>query len=145
MKRIQSVPLVIGQFIEMIDANYGIVSSTGGGSNFHVRVLRCVWIALRAQRRARCFNTPRWWCAGCAVQHLGPREAQAQRLSGFAQALARGKLRQQCTTLLCFCGLAHTPHPAQVVDVLPPEADSSIRTMQMTEKPDVTYEVRCGL
>ena len=46
--------------------------------------------------------------------------------------------------LAVLCGLAHIPHPAQVVDVLPPEADSSIRTMQMTEKPDVTYEVRCG-
>ena len=29
MKRIQSVPLVIGQFNEMIDAHYGIVGSTG--------------------------------------------------------------------------------------------------------------------
>ena len=30
IRRIQSVPLVIGQFNEMIDANYGIVSSTAG-------------------------------------------------------------------------------------------------------------------
>jgi ATP-dependent 26S proteasome regulatory subunit len=29
VKRIQSVPLVIGQFNEMIDAHYGIVGSTG--------------------------------------------------------------------------------------------------------------------
>ena len=36
--RIQSVPLVIGQFNEMIDANYGIVSSTAG-SNYYVRIL----------------------------------------------------------------------------------------------------------
>ena len=40
VKRIQSVPLVIGQFIEMVDMDYGIVSSTGGGSNYYVRVLR---------------------------------------------------------------------------------------------------------
>lgn len=38
VRRIQSVPLVIGQFIEMIDANHGIVSSTAG-STYYVRVL----------------------------------------------------------------------------------------------------------
>lgn len=47
LKRIQSVPLIIGQFNEMIDTNYGIVSSTAG-STYYVRVLRyrivvCVW------------------------------------------------------------------------------------------------------
>ncbi|RHY26129.1 hypothetical protein DYB25_009074 [Aphanomyces astaci] len=39
VKRIQSVPLVIGQFLEMVDANYGIVGSTAG-SNYYVRILR---------------------------------------------------------------------------------------------------------
>ena len=38
IRRIQSVPLVIGQFNEMIDANYGIVGSTAG-SNYYVRIL----------------------------------------------------------------------------------------------------------
>lgn len=38
MKRIQSVPLVIGQFLEMIDTNSGIVGSTTG-SNYYVRIL----------------------------------------------------------------------------------------------------------
>lgn len=38
VKRIQSVPLVIGQFLEMVDANYGIVGSTAG-SNYYVRIL----------------------------------------------------------------------------------------------------------
>lgn len=36
--RIRSVPLVIGQFLEMIDENHGIVTSTAG-SNYFVRVL----------------------------------------------------------------------------------------------------------
>jgi 26S proteasome regulatory subunit T3 len=36
VKRIQSVPLVIGQFIEMVDQNNGIVGSTTG-SNYYVR------------------------------------------------------------------------------------------------------------
>lgn len=31
VKRIQSVPLVIGQFLEMVDGNSGIVGSTTGG------------------------------------------------------------------------------------------------------------------
>ena len=38
VKRIQSVPLVIGQFLEMVDAETGIVSSTTG-SNYYVRIL----------------------------------------------------------------------------------------------------------
>ena len=38
VKRIQSVPLVIGQFLEMIDMDQGLVSSTSG-STYMVRVL----------------------------------------------------------------------------------------------------------
>jgi 26S proteasome regulatory subunit T3 len=38
VKRIQSVPLVIGQFSEMVDENYGIVQSTAG-SSYYVRIL----------------------------------------------------------------------------------------------------------
>lgn len=41
VKRIQSVPLVIGNFLEMIDVDYGIVGSTAG-SNYYVRILRFV-------------------------------------------------------------------------------------------------------
>merc|ERR1719326_791967 len=40
-KRIQSVPLVIGQFLEIIDHNHGIVSSTTG-SNYYVRILSTI-------------------------------------------------------------------------------------------------------
>jgi ATP-dependent 26S proteasome regulatory subunit len=35
VKRIQSVPLVIGQFLEMVDANSGIVGSTTGVQGGH--------------------------------------------------------------------------------------------------------------
>jgi len=38
VRRIQSVPLVIGQFSELIDENHGIVSSTAG-STYFVRIL----------------------------------------------------------------------------------------------------------
>lgn len=41
VKRIQSVPLVIGQFLEMIDPHTGIVGSTTG-SNYYVRVLSTI-------------------------------------------------------------------------------------------------------
>lgn len=38
VRRIQSIPLVIGQFLELIDENHGIVSSTAG-STYYVRIL----------------------------------------------------------------------------------------------------------
>lgn len=39
VKKIQSVPLLIGQFIEAIDAYHAIVSSTSMSSSYYVRVL----------------------------------------------------------------------------------------------------------
>jgi len=41
IKRIKSVPLVIGQFLEMIDQHSGIVGSTTG-SNYYVRILSTI-------------------------------------------------------------------------------------------------------
>ena len=38
LKKIQSVPLVIGSFVEMIDEQYGLINSNSG-SNYLVRVL----------------------------------------------------------------------------------------------------------
>ncbi|MBA0782383.1 hypothetical protein Gotri_000272 [Gossypium trilobum] len=76
VKRIQSVPLVIGQFMEMVDQNNGIVGSTTG-SNYYL---------------------------------LKP---------SASVALHR--------------------HSNALVDVLPPEADSSISLLSQSEKPDVTY------
>lgn len=87
VKRIQSVPLVIGQFLEMVDSNYGIVGSTAG-SNYYVRIL---------------------------------------------STLDRERLKPNSSVAL------HR-HSHAVVDVLPPESDSSIQMMQMSEKPDVMYQ-----
>ena len=53
VKRIQSVPLVIGQFLEMVDVHYGIVSSTAG-SNYYVRVLRYVFGVVWASQTRPC-------------------------------------------------------------------------------------------
>lgn len=84
LKRIQSVPLVIGQFNEMIDSNYGVISSTAG-STYYVRVL---------------------------------------------STLDREELKTNTS-------IALHRHSHAVVDILPPESDSSIQLM--VEKPDVSY------
>merc|ERR1719310_1515994 len=86
IKRVQSVPLVIGQFSEMVDQHRGIVSSTAG-SNYFVRIL---------------------------------------------SILNRELLKPSCSVAL------HR-HSHAVVDILPPEADSTVQSMTMGEKPDVTY------
>ena len=46
IKRIQSVPLVIGQFLEAIDQNNGIVGSTTGNFTAGKKVFFC-WQALQ--------------------------------------------------------------------------------------------------
>jgi len=86
VKRIQSVPLVIGQFLEMIDQHHGIIGSTTG-SNFYVRIL---------------------------------------------STLNREDLKPSSSVAL------HR-YSNSLVDILPPEADSSIQLMSGAEKPNVTY------
>jgi 26S proteasome regulatory subunit T3 len=88
VKRIQSVPLVIGQFLEMVDANSGIVGSTTG-SNYYVRIL---------------------------------------------STLNRELLKPSSSVAL------HR-HSNALVDILPPEADSSISLLGDNERPDVSYSV----
>merc|ERR1711988_588116 len=90
--RIQSVPLVIGQFHEMVDQHHGIVASTTG-STYYVRIL---------------------------------------------STLNRELLKPNSSVAL------HR-HSNSVVDVLPPEADSSISLLSDAEKPDVTYNDIGGL
>eukprot|EP01066_Platyproteum_vivax_P003522 Platyproteum_vivax@DN14454_c0_g1_i2.p1 len=92
IKRIQSVPLVIGQFLEFIDKKHGIVLSTSG-SNYYVRIL---------------------------------------------STLNRELLKPSCSVAL------HR-HSHSVVDIFPPEADSTIQMLAMQEKPDVTYNDIGGL
>jgi 26S proteasome regulatory subunit T3 len=84
LKKIQSTPLIIGQFNEMVDTNYGIVSSTAG-STYYVRVL---------------------------------------------SVLDREKLKPNTS-------IALHRHSHSVVDILPPETDSSIQLVM--EKPSETY------
>jgi 26S proteasome regulatory subunit T3 len=86
------VPLVIGQFIEMVDQNDGIVGFTTG-SNYYVRIL---------------------------------------------STINRELLKQSSSVAL------HR-HSNALVDILPPEADSSISLLSQSEKPDVTYSVCLSL
>jgi 26S proteasome regulatory subunit T3 len=88
IKRIQAVPLVIGQFLEMVDANTGIVGSTTG-SNYYVRIL---------------------------------------------STLNRELLKPSASVAL------HR-HSNNLVEILPPEADSSISLLGDNEKPNITYQV----
>lgn len=92
VKRIQSVPLVIGQFLEMIDQSTGIVGSTTG-SNYYVRIL---------------------------------------------STLNRELLKPNTSVAL------HR-HSNALVDILPPEADSSVSMVSEHEKPSVRYEDIGGL
>lgn len=92
INRVKSVPLLMGQFLEMIDKNTAIVSSTAG-SNAMVRILSTI------DREALVPNT--------------------------TVALHR--------------------HSSAIVDVLPPEADSSIPVVGEEEKPDVSYSDIGGL
>lgn len=92
VKRIQSVPLVIGQFLEAVDQNTGIVGSTTG-SNYYVRIL---------------------------------------------STIDRELLKPSASVAL-------HKHSNALVDVLPPEADSSISMLQADEKPDIAYSDIGGL
>jgi 26S proteasome regulatory subunit T3 len=92
VKRIQSVPLVIGQFLEAVDQDHAIVGSTTG-SNYYVRIL---------------------------------------------STLDRELLKPGCSVAL-------HKYSNALVDVLPPEADSSIQMLRPDEKPDVSYNDIGGL
>ena len=83
------MPLVIGQFMEMVDQNNGIVGSTTG-YNYYVRIL---------------------------------------------STINREDLKPSASVAL------HR-HSNALVDVLPPEADSSISLLSQSEKPDVSYNVK---
>ncbi|KAF4698765.1 26S proteasome regulatory subunit 6B [Perkinsus olseni] len=92
IQRVRSVPLVIGQFSEIIDAEHGIIQSSQGSSDY-VRIL---------------------------------------------STINREDLKPGCSVAL------HR-HSHAVVEILPPEADSTVQSAAMTEKPDVTYADIGGL
>ena len=92
IKTILGTPLMIGQFTEMIDENYALVTSNSG-NQYCVRVLSTI-------------NREDLKQGGSVAMHK-------------------------------------TTH--SIVDILPPEADSTIQMTKITEKPDVTYQDIGGL
>ena len=124
---------MIGQFIEMIDMHYGIVSSTGGGSNYHVRVLRYATHCDPPRCMLRSLISPPLLAALWTVRSSSRTHPLLCTVTLMLYARTWHVLPPSVPALRMCCAL-------QVVDVLPPEADSSIRTMQMTERPDVKYE-----
>jgi|ERR1712123_466629 len=92
VKRIQSIPLVLGQFLEAIDQFTAIVGSTTGQTSY-VRVL---------------------------------------------STIDRELLKPNASVAL-------HKHSQALVDVMPPEADSSISILAADEKPDVAYSDIGGL
>jgi 26S proteasome regulatory subunit T3 len=88
VKRCRATPLEIGQFMEMVDADHGIVAPTTGGS-YYVRIL---------------------------------------------STIDREDLKPSASVAL-------DRHSHALVDVLPPEADSTISLLGSSEKPNVTYNV----
>uniref|UniRef100_A0A1I7UWD7 26S proteasome regulatory subunit 6B n=1 Tax=Caenorhabditis tropicalis TaxID=1561998 RepID=A0A1I7UWD7_9PELO len=92
VKRIQAVPLIIGQFLEAVDRGHAIVGSTTG-SNYYVRVL---------------------------------------------SVLDHEQLKPGCSVAL-------HKYSNAIVDLLPPEADSSIQMLRPDEKPNISYSDIGGL
>jgi len=92
VKRIKSIPLIIGQFLEAVDHNTAIVSSTTG-QNHYVRIL---------------------------------------------STIDRELLKPSAS-------IALHKHSNALVDVLPPESDSSIQMLEDKDRPDVTYSDIGGL
>lgn len=87
IKTIRGTPLMIGQFVEMVDENYGLIQGSQG-TNYCVRVLSTI----------------------------------------NREDLKTGS------------SIACHKNSHAVVDIMPPEADSSIQMTKITEKPDVTYQ-----
>merc|ERR1719433_1033713 len=92
LERIRSVPLVIGQFLEMVDEDTAVVQSTNG-NNYYTKVL---------------------------------------------STLNRENLKPSSSVVL-------HKYSHSLVGILPPEADSTVNQLTMTEKPDVTYADIGGL
>merc|ERR1712110_246883 len=92
VKRIKSIPLIIGQFLEAVDHNTAIVSSTTG-QNHYVRIL---------------------------------------------STIDREQLKPNAS-------IALHKHSNALVDILPPESDTSIQMLADHERPDISYSDIGGL
>lgn len=117
IKRIQSVPLVIGQFMEAIDQKY---------------VLLCP-VPWFLRKGIGTYNVHLLFSTGIVQSSTG-----SNYVVRILSTLDRELLKPSSSVAL------HR-HSNALVDILPPEADSSIAMLQAHEKPDVTYADVGGL
>lgn len=110
IKRIQSVPLVIGQFMEAIDQKYNLFEKTPTNTGANMT-----------------------YSTGIVQSSTG-----SNYVVRILSTLDREKLKPSSSVAL------HR-HSNSLVDILPPEADSSIAMLGAHEKPDVTYADVGGL
>lgn len=110
IKRIQSVPLVIGQFMEAIDQKYCTI----------YEIEKWLWLI-------------QFFSTGIVQSSTG-----SNYVVRILSTLDREKLKPSSSVAL------HR-HSNSLVDILPPEADSSIAMLGAHEKPDVTYADVGGL
>ncbi|KAK2510421.1 26S protease regulatory subunit 6B [Columba guinea] len=109
VKRIQSIPLVIGQFLEAVDQNTAIVGSTTGQGTTGT------WEKVLG--------------GGDVVMDMGEGSNYYVRI---LSTIDRELLKPNASVAL-------HKHSNALVDVLPPEADSSIMMLTSDQKPDVMY------
>ena len=185
VKRIQAVPLVIGQFMEAVDGTSGIVGSTTG-SNYYVRTLQPAVVLRRADVRIQCTSwqtvadhckpDSRALCTAHQLRVEAPHGTPTEEwyptrlpMTGrgtdflFASlrepskdpvepsgCLSRDRPSAQVRILSTLnrellkpsASVALHRHSNALVDILPPEADSSISLLDQSERPDVSYSVR---
>ena len=94
VKRIQSVPLVIGQFNEMVDANFGIASSTAGSIYFVRTQTRRV--GARAGKREK--ETEKRDFLSNPIKLASTR---VERVSARARARDGGRARGRTVSIVC--------------------------------------------
>jgi hypothetical protein len=132
---LQAVPLVIGQFLEMVDQNSGIVGSTTG-SNYYVRILSTLNRELLKPSSSIAMHRCALLRAASAVR-TGP----LARITSTSWNKLCNSACTACAQVKASCWLLACRHSNALVGLLPPEADSSISLLSQSERPDVTYQV----
>ena len=98
MKRIQSIPLVIGQFLEAIDQNSAIVGSTTG-SNYYVRILSTIDRELLKPSASVALHKH----SNALVDVLPPEADSSITMLGADEKVLLSLIRTTQRFIFCFC------------------------------------------
>ncbi|CAF0780718.1 unnamed protein product [Rotaria sordida] len=145
IKRIQSVPLVIGQFLEAVDQNTGIVGSTTEVQEEYVKteLKNLKKEMLHAQEEIkRIQSVP--LVIGQFLEAVDQNTGIVGSTTG-SNYYVRILSTIDRELLKAGASVALHKHSNALVDILPPESDSSISMLQADEKPDVDYTDIGGL